>query len=176
MLTVTALARCCGLSRSTVLYYESVHLLKPARRTAGNYRAYGEADVERLRRICAYREAGLTLDDIRALLDRPHTDAAAVLTRRMASIGDEIARMKAHQQAIARLLRSAGRSLGKAEMLTKDQFVKILKNAGLTEVEMRRFHAEFEKSAPEEHEEFLRYLHIPADEIRQIRDSSRAAS
>ncbi len=31
-LTVTQLARACGLSRTTVLYYESAGLLKPARR------------------------------------------------------------------------------------------------------------------------------------------------
>ena len=40
-LTVTRLARACGLSRTTVLYYESLGLLRPARRTPGNYRAYG---------------------------------------------------------------------------------------------------------------------------------------
>jgi len=37
-LTVTLLARACGLSRGTVLYYESLGLLKPVRRSAGNYR------------------------------------------------------------------------------------------------------------------------------------------
>ena len=40
-MTVTRLARACGLSRTTVLYYETMGLLK-ARRNSGNYRVYGE--------------------------------------------------------------------------------------------------------------------------------------
>jgi hypothetical protein len=38
---------------------------------------------------------------------------------------------------------------------------------------MHRWHREFEKSAPEEHQEFLEFLHIPADEIKAIREWSR---
>jgi len=34
-LTITKLARACGLSRTTVLYYESVGLLRPPRRSRG---------------------------------------------------------------------------------------------------------------------------------------------
>ena len=36
MLTVSRLARTCGLRRGTVLYYESNGLLTPARRSAEN--------------------------------------------------------------------------------------------------------------------------------------------
>jgi DNA-binding transcriptional MerR regulator len=83
MLTVTGLARSCGLSRSAVLYYESIGLLRPARRTEGNYRAYSDADLRRLKQICVYRDAGLKLGDIRELLDRPENDATAILGRRL---------------------------------------------------------------------------------------------
>ena len=41
---------------------------------------------------------------------------------------------------------------------------------------MRRLHAEFESSAPNEHQEFLEFLHIPAEEIRLIREWSRTKS
>ena len=43
-----------------------------------------------------------------------------------------------------------------------------------SEDDMRRWHMEFEKSAPSEHQEFLEFLHIPSDEITKIRDWSRA--
>jgi DNA-binding transcriptional MerR regulator len=69
MLTVTRLARSCGLSRSTLLYYESIGLLRPPARNNGNYRCYSERDLLRLQQICVYRDAGLKLEDIRALLD-----------------------------------------------------------------------------------------------------------
>jgi hypothetical protein len=48
-----------------------------------------------------------------------------------------------------------------------------MKASGLTEEAMHRWHAEFEKAAPEEHQEFLEYLHIPAAEIQTIRDWSK---
>ncbi len=61
MLTVSTLARACGLSRSTVRYYESIGVLKPAGRTSGNYRRYGDREMARLRQICVYRKAGVSL-------------------------------------------------------------------------------------------------------------------
>jgi len=41
---------------------------------------------------------------------------------------------------------------------------------------MNRWHAEFERSAPEEHQEFLEFLHILPAEIKTIRERSRAGS
>jgi DNA-binding transcriptional MerR regulator len=172
MLTVTQLASSCGLSRSTLLYYESIGLVKPAARTEGNYRNYGPADLDRLRRICVYREAGLKLADIRAILARPDNDASAVLQNRLVELSAEIAKLRGHQLAILRLLKHKN-SLKGTKMITKQKWVSIMKGAGFSEADMHRWHAEFEKSAPEEHQEFLEFLHIPKPEIQSIREASR---
>lgn len=173
-MNVTALARSCGISRSTLLYYESIGLMRPAPRTAGNYRRYGERDAQRLRQICVYREAGIRLAEIRALLDRPTGgDAAAVLERRLAEIAREMERLRGHQRSILRLLNSK-QSIRRVKVVTKDRLVSIMRAAGLSDDDMHRFHQEFEKSAPAEHQEFLEFLHIPESEIRQIREWSRA--
>lgn len=172
MVTVSTLARRGGLSRTTVLYYESIGLLAPAYRTPSNYRYYGEREVERLRQIRAYRDAGLELDDIRVVLDRPGRDAAAVLSRRIVELDAEIARLREHQRAIARLLPGAG-AAGRDQMVSKDKWVEIMRGAGFSDDDMDRWHAEFERSAPAEHGEFLAFLGIPPDEIEQIRDWSR---
>lgn len=58
-------------------------------------------------------------------------------------------------------------------MITKDKWVSIMRAAGLKDADMDRWHAEFEKSAPQEHQEFLEFLHIGADEIAKIREWSR---
>ena len=171
-LTVTHLARACGLSRSTVLYYESKKLLKPASRSAGNYRVYGEKDLERLRQICVYRGAGLKLGDIRSILEEPRNDAAAVLKRRMVELGGEIERLRGHQMAIARLLKDT-HQFRRMTMVTKEKWVEIMRGAGFSEDDMHRWHKEFEKSAPQEHQEFLEFLHIPKDEVQSIRAWSR---
>lgn len=171
MLTVSKLAQSCGLSRSTLLYYESIGLLKPAARSTANYRGYGEKDLRRLRQICVYRDAGLRLEDILQILDRPETDAAAVLKRRLFELNAEIEKLRDHQRAILKLIQS-DQSLWRTNVITKDKLVSIMRAAGMSEADMNRFHTEFERNAPEEHQEFLEFLHIPAGEIRKIRELS----
>lgn len=172
MLTVSKLARSCGLSRSTLLYYESIGLLKPVSRSAAGYRRYGEKDLRRLQQVCAYRDAGLKLADIRALLDRPEDDASSVLKRRLVELNAEIETLRNHQRAILKLLRNYDFS-ERTEMNTKEKWVSIMKAAGFNQADMHRWHVEFERSAPDEHQEFLEFLHIPAEEIATIRESSR---
>lgn len=175
MITVTQLARRCGLSRTALLYYESIGLMPPPQRSGGNYRSYSEADVVRLMQIRAYRDAGLKVDDIRQLLnvrsDRPATGAGAVLRRRLLELDAEISRLRGHQQAILKLLEH--KALGRTKMISKEKWVSIMKGCGFTAEQMDRWHAEFERAAPEEHQEFLEFLHIPVAEIKTIREQSR---
>jgi DNA-binding transcriptional MerR regulator len=175
MLTVTKLARRCGISRTTLLYYESIRLIPQPQRSGSNYRYYDEADVQRLLEIRSYRDSGLTIEDIRAILstNKKHTEgrASGVLKRRLLELDAEIATLRGHQRAILKLLQS--KALGKAKMITKEKWVSIMKACGLSDEQMRRWHAEFEHSAPAEHQEFLEFLHIPTDEIVNIRKQSR---
>lgn len=171
MWTVTQLARECGLSRGTLLYYESIGLMPKVRRTSGNYRKYGDEELARLRQIVAYRDAGLKLADIGAIVNRRGGPASEVLKRRLAEIEREVAHLREHQRSILRLLQI--RSFRRKDMVTKEKFVGVLRAAGFSEAEMQRLHAEFEKTAPAEHQEFLEFLHIPADEIARIREWSR---
>ena len=175
MLTVTKLARRCGVSRTTLLYYESIRLIPPPQRSGSNYRYYDEADVQRLLEIRSYRDSGLTIEDIRAILstNAKHTGGKApgVLKRRLLELDAEIATLRNHQRAILKLLQS--KALGRAKMISKEKWVSIMKACGLTDEQMHRWHTEFERSAPAEHQEFLEFLHIPADEIINIRKQSR---
>ena len=171
MFTVSKLARRCGLSRTALLYYESIGLMPPAQRSGGNYRCYGEADMQRLLQICAYRDAGLKLEDIRIIMDRQGGDAYGVLKRRLLELDAEIGILRAHQQAILKLMEH--KALRKAKMITKQKWVSIMKACGFSSEQMNRWHAEFERSAPEEHQEFLEFLHIPAEEVATIRTQSR---
>ncbi len=174
-MTVSALARRCGLTRSTLLYYERRGLLRRPGRLDGNYRVYTAVDLRRLQQICAYRKIGLTLADIAAVLRQPPPGArhaAAILERRLTAIDAEIETLRGHQRAILRLLQQPTFRRG-AKMITKDKWVAIMRAAGLSEDDMHRWHREFEKAAPAEHEEFLQFLHIPKDEIQAIREWSR---
>src|ERR1700761_7618956 len=158
MWTVSQLAKRCGLSRSALLYYESIGLLEPARRTASNYRGYSDRDLLRLQQICAYRKAGLKLEDILAVLDRPESAAAAILKRRLLELDAEIEAKRSHQRAILMLLKDRN-SIGANKKMTKEKWTSIMQSAGLTEALMQRWHVEFERSAPGDHQQFLEFLH-----------------
>lgn len=181
MLTVSQLAVRCGLSRSTLLYYESIGLLKAASRSASNYRRYSEREAERLEQIRAYRDAGLTLGDVAVLLKAGNTlsgggvGAGAVLKRRFLEIDREIGVLRRQQQAILRLLKPSGQPdhNRREQIMTKEKWTAIMRASGFSDEEMTRWHCEFERSAPEDHQQFLEYLQIAPEEIGRIREWSR---
>ena len=72
--SIGRLAQRFGLSRSTLLYYDSIGLLTPSERTPANYRIYSDKDIRRMEQIAVYREAGLPLQTIGAMLDGVQSD------------------------------------------------------------------------------------------------------
>jgi DNA-binding transcriptional MerR regulator len=176
MLSVSQIANQFGLSRTAILYYESMGLLKPAHRSSAGYRLYGEKEAATLRQICLYRSVGLSVRDVRQLLSGSEGAAAVVLNRRLVELEAEIGELRQHQQAIVRLLQAKKSLLRRTKDMTKEKWVAIMKAAGFTEEDMRRWHQEFERAAPDDHQEFLNYLHIAPEEIRSIRDWSRTGA
>ena len=70
LLRIHEAARDVGLTPRSVRYYEEVGLLRPARRSEGDYRLYDESDLERLRFIKGLRDdAGFSLAEISKLLE-----------------------------------------------------------------------------------------------------------
>src|SRR6185369_3095213 len=132
MMTVSKLASLCGLSRTTVLYYESQGLLKPAVRSDSNYRVYGEKEARTLRQIRVYRSVGMSVRDIRRILAGPENDVASALKRRLEEVAEEIEVLRGHQKAILKLLQN--KSIRKdTRKMTKDKWVAVMKAAGFSE-------------------------------------------
>lgn len=69
-----------GTKPETIRFYEKAGLLPAPKRTASNYRSYGDEHVLRLACIRGARALGFTLDDVRSLLslldEPPPADAA----------------------------------------------------------------------------------------------------
>jgi len=173
--SISRLARRFGLSRSTLLYYDRIGLLRAGSRTSAGYRRYGAAEERRLRRICELRKAGLCLRDIRVMLGDAAATQSGVIVRRLADITREIVSLRHQQRLLAALHRRLLRRPLPA-LVDKAVWVEMLRRAGMDERAMLRWHEEFERRAPEEHEQFLASLGIPADEIAAIRRRSRPAA
>ena len=82
-----------GLSRRTLQYYDDTGLMDN-RRTAENYRLYGDEDLQRLWEIILYKEMGFQLDEIRKLLNSDESDMNNLLKSKAASIEQEISELQ----------------------------------------------------------------------------------
>ena len=67
-LSIGALSKATGTTVEAIRWYERVGVLPAPGRTAGNYRAYGTAHLERLSFVRRARDLGFTLDQVRELL------------------------------------------------------------------------------------------------------------
>jgi DNA-binding transcriptional MerR regulator len=77
------IAKLLGVTEKTLRHYERVGLLRPPQRTAHSYRMYDDDDMRRARHVMGLRGLGLSLEEIRSLLD-DHTSGR---TRRKRLLG-----------------------------------------------------------------------------------------
>ena len=170
--SVSKLGRACGLSRSTLLYYDRLGLLRPSGRNGSGYRYYTDADHRRLERIVYFRSAGLSLKEIRSVLSSGGKPGIKLLETRLRDTADKIIGLKTQQRMLAAMLRKF--TSGKcAAMVDVELWVEMLDKAGMDQDARHRWHAEFEHRAPEAHRELLLSLGIPADEVGRIQRWSR---
>lgn len=168
--SISTLARAFGLSRSTLLYYDRIGLLNPSGRTGSGYRCYSQKDYHRLERICRFREAGLTLKEIRRVLLSGGKPGVRLLDKRMHETVASIVDLKNQQRVLARMLSRLASSSAPVDV---DLWVEMFEAAGMDAKARKRWHVEFERRAPTGHQEFLLSLGIPVAEVARIRRWSR---
>ena len=104
--TIGQLASAAGVPTTTVRYYERAGLLKPEARTGGNYRAYSEVGLNRLRFIRTAQAAGLSLDDIAELIRLTDADKApcaevqAILRQRLEDLDRRLEELRSVKSAV----------------------------------------------------------------------------
>lgn len=172
MFTIGQVAKRYSLSRSTLIYYDSVGVLKPSGRSESNYRLYSEADLKKMDRIQLFRSTGLSLESIESLLKTQSSDLSSTLESRLFAINNEIEKLRDQQNVILKILENEILEK-KTRVITKDVWVSMLMAAGLDEAGMKNWHVEFEKNSPDAHQAFLESIGIADNEIAAIRDWSR---
>jgi len=168
MFKISELCKMFSLSRSTLLYYDSIGLLKPSERTEANYRLYSKEDMLRLEKICTFRKAGISLDEIKQILKHEDVEYSKILVDRFNQINVEIQNLKKQQDCIACMLKNNG-LLKTSELITKQTWNKLMHSAGFDENTSRKWHALFEQISPSEHTIFLESLGLTKAEIEKIK-------
>ena len=80
-LSVSEMAKLCGVSVRTLHYYEEIGLLHPETAAESGYRWYGAKEIETMQQILFFRELDFPLKEIGVILSDPHYDRQAVLEK-----------------------------------------------------------------------------------------------
>jgi DNA-binding transcriptional MerR regulator/SAM-dependent methyltransferase len=164
---ISELGRSFGLSRSALLYYDRVGLLRPRGRSGSGYRQYTEEDFARLERICFFREAGLSLEEIAQVLEGSG-EKGSILEKRLRELGREAAVLRSRQRLIAGMLRTVAGG-PEDSGLDRALWLDLQKACGLDEAALKVWHTEFERRAPAAHHDFLLGLGLSEKEAIQVR-------
>lgn len=117
--TVKKLSDLAGISSRTLRYYDQIDLLKPNRINSSGYRIYGRNEVDRLQQILFYRNLGLPLEEIKAVLDAPGFDSETALTSHYQQLLEQ-------QQQLNKLIATVEKTLqvkrGMDTMTDKEKF------------------------------------------------------
>ena len=99
------LARQAGVTHRTIHYYERIGLLPSAQRARAGHRRYDESFVGRLHRIAAFKNLGLSLDEIAEVLaatEGPDADPAAS-ARALAALRRHLAQAESRMRELCSL-------------------------------------------------------------------------
>lgn len=77
-LQIGELAQRAGVSHRTIHYYERIGLLRPAEREGVGYRYYDEQAVQRLEKIAALKNLGLSLEEIGQVIELYFSDPSGI--------------------------------------------------------------------------------------------------
>jgi DNA-binding transcriptional MerR regulator len=116
-LTVGEVSTRLGVTVRALHHWDEIGLARPSLRTAAGYRLYTAGDLERLHRIVVYREIGLSLDRIRAVLDDSTADVPQALRAQRTQVAERIDRLQQLSAGLDRMIDAHERGL----LLTAEQ-------------------------------------------------------
>ncbi|MFT9850560.1 MerR family transcriptional regulator [Aneurinibacillus sp. REN35] len=117
--TVQKLAHLAGISTRTLRYYDEIDILKPARINSSGYRIYGQTEIDKLQQILFYRELGISLDTIKAIVNDPSFNAANALAEHRKKLLDKRNQLN---QLIANVEKTIASKEGRIMMTDKEKF------------------------------------------------------
>lgn len=106
-LRVGEVAEILGITPNAVRYYHEVGLVPEPERSEGNYRLYGAEEVLRLERVWRLRSLGLSIEQVRGILDDPEGERGRLrgaLKSQLEEISAQIAELEGRRERISEAL------------------------------------------------------------------------
>ena len=107
--TIGHAAELTGVTPKMIRHYESLQLIPPAARTAGDYRVYSETELHSLRFIKRARGLGFSMKEIEGLLGlwrnqrRASAEVKRLALKHVAELDSKIAELKAMRATLSEL-------------------------------------------------------------------------
>jgi len=106
MYKTNELALLSGVSARTIRYYDKIGLLKPEKTDTNGYRLYGKNQVDKLQQILFYRELGIQLEGINAILSSPDFDKTRALEQHLSALQNKKEQIELLIQNVRKTIRS----------------------------------------------------------------------
>lgn len=117
--TINKLAKVAGVTTRTLRFYDEISLLAPARISSNGYRIYGQKEIDRLQYILFYRELGVSLEEIKNILESKDFDGLAALESHLSAL---LARRKQLDLLIANVEKTISAAKGEIIMSDDEKF------------------------------------------------------
>jgi MerR family transcriptional regulator, thiopeptide resistance regulator len=135
--TIGELAGASGVTVRTLHHYDEIGLIRASERTTAGHRRYTDADVRRLYQVRALRQLGLSLEEIRAALERSSQDLTALrdlLAKQLVDLDLKATRIGELQQHVRGLLEH----LNSSAMPGPEQFLAVLERLAMLDIYLSR--------------------------------------
>jgi Cu(I)-responsive transcriptional regulator len=111
-MNIGQVADASGVSAKMIRHYEVIGLMRQAKRTGSNYRAYSENDVHTLRFVRRARALGFSLSDIKELLSlwqdksRPSASVKKIAGKHIEELNRKLAELQSMVDTLQHLTRN----------------------------------------------------------------------
>jgi len=116
------IAKLTGLTVRTLHFYDQIGLFSPSRQTASGHRLYHESDLPRLHQILSLKELGLSLDEVKAVLDGGQISPLETIRLQMSRIKEQIRQ----QQALLEQLGHVAKHMQGDKPVNVEDFTRLL--------------------------------------------------
>ena len=104
-MTIKETEQITGLTRSNIRFYEKEKLITPIRNEENGYREYSEEDVKNLKKIAYLRTLGISIEDIRRLVNK-EADLLEVVKKQKGILEGQLSELEHAKILCERMLQS----------------------------------------------------------------------
>lgn len=104
-MTIKEVEQMTGLNRSSIRFYEKEKLINPERNEKNGYREYSIEDVKNIKKIAYLRTLRVSIEDIRALLNKD-TDLYAIIKKQVQVLEEQISELQCAKIMCEKMLSS----------------------------------------------------------------------